>query len=64
MAGYEAFHRHSIKDRAEFWREQARLIDWQTEPKEICHYYRPPFAKWYVGGMTRLCHNALDDQVD
>ena len=23
-------------------------------------YSRPPFAKWYVGGRTNLCHNAID----
>ncbi len=23
-------------------------------------YSRPPFAKWFVGGLTNLCHNAVD----
>ena len=23
-------------------------------------YSRPPFAKWFVGGRTNLCHNAID----
>ena len=23
-------------------------------------YSRPPFAKWFVGGETNLCHNAVD----
>ncbi len=23
-------------------------------------YSRPPFAKWFVGGRTNLCHNAVD----
>jgi acrylyl-CoA reductase (NADPH) len=25
-----------------------------------CDYSRPPFAKWFVGGKTNLCHNAVD----
>ena len=23
-------------------------------------YSRPPFARWFVGGQTNLCHNAID----
>ena len=23
-------------------------------------YSKPPFAKWFVGGRTNLCHNAID----
>ena len=23
-------------------------------------YSRPPFARWFVGGKTNLCHNAVD----
>ena len=54
------FHHRSITDRDAFWAEQAKLIDWHTEPQQICDYSNPPFAKWYVGGTTNLCHNAVD----
>ena len=57
---YEDFHRRSITDRDGFWAEQAALIDWQTPPQTICDYSHPPFAKWFVGGRTNLCHNAVD----
>ena len=60
MAGYAEFHRRSIEDRDAFWAEQAQLVDWQTQPSTICDYNNPPFAKWYVGGTTNLCHNAVD----
>ena len=30
------FHRRSLEDRDAFWAEQARLIDWQAAPREIC----------------------------
>jgi propionyl-CoA synthetase len=26
----------------------------------VLEYSRPPFARWYVGGETNLCYNALD----
>jgi len=60
MSSYADFHRRSIEDRDGFWAEQAQLIEWQTPPQQICDYSRPPFAKWFVGGTTNLCHNAVD----
>jgi propionyl-CoA synthetase len=57
---YETFHRRSIEDRDAFWREEARLVDWQTPFSSVLDYSRPPFAKWFVGGRTNLCHNAVD----
>jgi propionyl-CoA synthetase len=29
-------------------------------PQQVCDYSNPPFAKWFVGGTTNLCHNAVD----
>ena len=60
MSSFKEFHRRSIEDRDGFWREQASLIDWQTPFTEVCDYSHPPFAKWFVGGRTNLCHNAVD----
>jgi propionyl-CoA synthetase len=57
---YEDFHRRSIEDRDAFWAEQAKLIDWKTAPKVICDNSRPPFTRWFAGGTTNLCHNAVD----
>jgi propionyl-CoA synthetase len=60
MSTYLDFYRRSIVDRDAFWTEQAALIDWQRPFDTVCDYSRPPFAKWYVGGLTNLCHNAVD----
>ena len=60
MSNYEAFYRRSLDDRDGFWGEQAQLIDWHVPPTQICDYSRPPFANWYLGGKTNLCHNAVD----
>ncbi|HEU0204719.1 MAG TPA: acetyl-coenzyme A synthetase N-terminal domain-containing protein, partial [Burkholderiaceae bacterium] len=57
---YAEFHSRSIRDPDGFWREQASLIDWHTAPLKTLDYSRPPFAKWFVGGTTNLCHNAVD----
>ncbi len=63
MSSYAEFYRRSIEDRDGFWREQAALIDWQTPPQTICDYSKPPFVKWFAGGTTNLCHNAVDRHV-
>jgi propionyl-CoA synthetase len=57
---YADFHRRSLDDRDAFWTEQARLIDWHRPFDQVCDYSDPPFAKWFVGGQTNLCHNAVD----
>jgi len=60
MGAYAEFHRRSIEDREAFWGEQARLIDWQRPFDAVLDYRRPPFARWFCGGRTNLCHNAVD----
>ena len=60
---YADFHRRSIADRDAFWTEQAQLIDWHRPFTQVCDYSNPPFAKWFVGGQTNLCHNAVDRHV-
>ncbi len=60
MRKYQEFHRRSLTDRDAFWREQAALVDWQTPFTSVLDYSHPPFAKWFVGGRTNLCHNAVD----
>jgi propionyl-CoA synthetase len=60
MTTYREFHRRSIADREGFWAEQAKLIEWHKPFGRVLDYSRPPFAKWFVGGETNLCHNAVD----
>ena len=60
MATYREFHRRSLQDRDGFWAEQAKLIHWQRPFQKVLDYSKPPFARWFVGGETNLCHNAVD----
>ena len=57
---YAEFHRTSIEDPQNFWRKEAERIDWHVPFSQVLDYSRPPFAKWFVGGQTNLCHNAVD----
>ena len=60
MSSYREFHRRSIDDPDGFWAEQAKLVYWQKPFGKVLDFSRPPFAKWFVGGETNLCYNAVD----
>ncbi|WP_024869430.1 propionate--CoA ligase [Pseudoxanthomonas suwonensis] len=61
---YEDFYRRSIESPEEFWAEQAQAIHWHVPPQEILDYSNPPFRKWFVGGQTNLCYNAVDRHLE
>ena len=60
MTRYADFYRQSVDQPEAFWTEQAGLIDWHQPFDRVCNYDNPPFARWYEGGKTNLCHNAVD----
>jgi len=60
MTTYRELHARSIENPDAFWREQAGLIDWHTPFDRVLDYSRPPFARWFIGGRTNLCYNAVD----
>ncbi|OIQ93010.1 acetyl-coenzyme A synthetase [mine drainage metagenome] len=60
MATYQQFYRRSIEEPEAFWAEQAELISWHKRPERILDFSKPPFARWFVGGETNLCYNAVD----
>lgn len=60
---YAEFYRRSIEQPDAFWSEQASLIEWQEPFGKVCDYGSPPFARWFAGGTTNLCHNAVGRQL-
>ncbi|MEG3790270.1 propionate--CoA ligase [Lysobacter sp. CCNWLW3] len=61
---YEEFYRRSIEQPEAFWAEQARAIHWHKPPERILDYAQPPFRRWFAGGETNLCYNAIDRHLD
>ncbi|HXI20307.1 MAG TPA: acetate--CoA ligase [Gemmatimonadales bacterium] len=49
-------------DRLGFWEEQARALDW-IEPWKTVLEWKPPHAKWFVGGKLNVAANCLDRHV-
>ena len=57
---YEGFYAGSVGNPEAFWGAQAKLIDWWKPPLKVLDYSHPPFRRWFVGGETNLCFNAVD----
>jgi propionyl-CoA synthetase len=60
MGAYQDFYEQSLSHRDAFWTREAARIDWVKPFKQVCDFSNPPFAKWFVGGETNLCYNAVD----
>ena len=54
------FHRQSIKDIEGFWAKVASdEIDWFKKWDRVLDW-KPPFARWFVGGELNVSYNCLD----
>ena len=64
---YERIYRRSVEDNEAFWAEQADRIHW-FEPfdtvKDVSFASDDVHIRWYVGGKTNACYNALDRHVE
>ncbi len=47
----------------EFWTEEARRITF-FEPWTQLYEWKPPYAKWYIGGKLNVCYNCVDRHVE
>src|SRR6202020_1640693 len=56
---YEALYRRSIQDPQKFWAEVAADLHWFTPWTSVLEW-KPPMAKWFVGGKINLCYNCVD----
>jgi propionyl-CoA synthetase len=60
MDRYDDVYRQSVDDPAAFWRGEADAIDWQRPFDRVLDDDRAPLLRWFVGGTTNVCHNAID----
>ena len=48
------------RDPQGFWGEAAKEIDWIEPPKKIFDKDAGIYGRWFTGGVTNTCYNALD----
>ncbi|MGN6300271.1 MAG: acetyl-coenzyme A synthetase N-terminal domain-containing protein, partial [Angustibacter sp.] len=56
-------HDRSLADPDGFWGDAAGLVDWIAKPPRVLDDDRPPFYRWFTGGVLNTCYNALDRHV-
>ncbi len=59
-AEYQRLYRDSIRNPEKFWAKQAAAhLDWFKTWKKVLDW-KPPFAKWFIGGKLNASYNCLD----
>lgn len=57
---YKELHEQSLNDPEGFWNPIAEKVHWYKKWDKILDDSNPPFYKWFVGGVTNTCYNAVD----
>ena len=60
---YKQLQKLAETDPEKFWGDIANELHWFTPWKKLLNW-KPPHAKWFVGGKTNLCYNAIDRHLD
>lgn len=60
---YRQIYEKSILNPEEFWGEIGNSIEWSKPWKKVLDDSNQPFTKWFVGGETNACYNAVDRHV-
>ena len=57
-----AIYAKANKDPEAFWAEAAQSLDWFQKWDKVLDW-KPPQARWFVGGKINVSHNCLDRHV-
>jgi propionyl-CoA synthetase len=63
-SAYEEVYAKWRRDPEGFWAEAAEAIHWNRRWDRVLDASRPPFYRWYAGGVLNTCHNVLDRHVE
>ena len=61
---YEQFYQQSLNDPERFWAEAAEEVHWFKKWDQVLDESRPPFYRWFTGGLVNSCYSALDWHVE
>jgi acetyl-CoA synthetase len=62
-AEYERLYRESIDQPEQFWGRMAEQLSWFKKWDKVLDW-KPPYAKWFVGGKLNASYNCLDKQIE
>jgi propionyl-CoA synthetase len=61
---YDEVYARSLERPEEFWAAAAAAIHWERRWDRVFDDTRPPFYRWFTGGVLNTCYNAVDLHVD
>ena len=61
---YDQVYAAAKADPEKFWAEAAAGLHWSRRWDRVLDADNPPFYRWFVGGETNTCYNALDRHVE
>jgi propionyl-CoA synthetase len=61
---YEEAYARSLRDPQGFWAAVAEDIYWERRWDRVLDDSRPPYYRWFTGGVLNTCYNALDLHID
>jgi len=64
MGLYEEIFRESLENPEGFWGRAAEAISWEKRWDSVLDASKPPFYRWFVGGVLNTCYNALDRHIE
>ena len=64
MEVYRKEHQRSLDDPEAFWGEVAESLHWYKKWDRVLDDSKAPFYKWFTGGTTNICYNAVDRWAD
>ncbi|HEX2100687.1 MAG TPA: propionyl-CoA synthetase, partial [Candidatus Synoicihabitans sp.] len=60
---YDAVYTRWLNNPENFWAEAAEAVHWHKKWDRVLDDSRPPFYRWFPGGLLNSCYNALDRHV-
>jgi propionyl-CoA synthetase len=61
---YDETYARSLRDPEGFWAAAAEDLYWDKRWDRVFDGGRPPYYRWFTGGMLNTCYNALDLHID
>ena len=60
MDQYRKMYQRSMEDPEGFWGDAASELHWFQPWRQVLDDSEKPFFKWFSGGKTNICYNAVD----
>lgn len=61
---YDTLFKESIENREEFWKAQAREIDWFRFPTTITSLDENGYNQWFADGELNMCYLCIDKHIN